>query len=155
MRTFILTGVKARYYAAAGGIVIRGSQVLLLYKHRQDEYVLPKGHVEPGETLEQTALRETQEETGFAHLQVLTNLGTLQAKYVYQDRFTVRDETYFVMQLVDEARVELNEYDDAAHDAETFNLCWAPVEAASARLSFEPARTFAARAAHWLQANPS
>jgi len=146
--------MKTRYYVAAGGLVVRAGQLLLLHKHRQNEFVLPKGHVEDGETLEQTAVRETREETGYAHVRVLHNLGTLQAKFVYQQRLTVRDETYFLMQLLDEARAAPSDYDDALHDAETFLQLWVPVEAAAARLTFEPARTFAARAADWLRANP-
>jgi 8-oxo-dGTP pyrophosphatase MutT (NUDIX family) len=146
--------MKTRYYAAAGGLVVRSGQLLLLHKHRQNEYVLPKGHVEEGETLEQAALRETQEETGYAHLRVLHNLGTRQARYVYNDRLTVRDETYFLMALLDEARLAPSDYDDALHDAETFLPAWVPVETAAARLTFEPARTFAAQAAEWLRANP-
>ena len=145
--------MKARYYAAAGGIVVRNGQVLLLHKHRQDEYVLPKGHVEAGETLEQTAVRETQEETGYAHLRLLTNLGTLRAQYTHNERLTIRDETYFLMQLADEASVEPSNYDDALHDAENFHQLWVPVVVAFDRLTFEPAKTFAARAAAWLQSN--
>jgi 8-oxo-dGTP pyrophosphatase MutT (NUDIX family) len=146
--------MKSRYYAAAGGLVVRDGRLLLLHKHRQNEYVLPKGHVEEGETLEQTAVRETQEETGYAHVRVLHSLGTLQAKFTYQDRQTVRDETYFLMQLLDEARVAPSDYDDARHDAETFIKVWVPLGSAAARLTFEPARTFAARTADWLRANP-
>jgi 8-oxo-dGTP pyrophosphatase MutT (NUDIX family) len=146
--------MKTRYYAAAGGIVVRNGQALLLHKHRLDEYVLPKGHVEAGETLEQAAVRETQEETGYAHVRVLTNLGTLRAQFVHNERLTIRDETYFLMQLADEARVEAGDYDDAVHDAENFNALWVPVDVALERLTFEPAKTFAARAAAWLQTNP-
>jgi 8-oxo-dGTP pyrophosphatase MutT (NUDIX family) len=146
--------MKSRYYAAAGGIVVREGQTLLLFKHRQNEYVLPKGHVEDGETLDQAAVRETREETGYAHVQVLTNLGTLRARYVYNERLTIRDETYFLMRLIDEARMTPNDYDDAQHDLETFHQVWVPIVDASRRLTFEPAKTFATRAAAWLQANP-
>lgn len=37
----------------------------LLMRH-PDRWDLPKGHAEPGESLRQTALRETEEETGIA-----------------------------------------------------------------------------------------
>ena len=146
--------MKTRYYEAAGGIVAHQGQLLLLHKHRQNEYVLPKGHVEEGETLEQTAVRETQEETGYAHLRVLHSLGTRRAEFIYQERLTIRDETYFIMALVDEARVAPSDYDDALHDAETFHRVWLPSESAADRLTFEPARTFVAQAAEWLRANP-
>jgi 8-oxo-dGTP pyrophosphatase MutT (NUDIX family) len=55
--------------AQAGGIVVRqngGSLSVLLVRARRDPtvWIFPKGHIEPGETAEATALRETQEEAG-------------------------------------------------------------------------------------------
>lgn len=35
----------------------------IVYREKQKDYSFPKGHVEDGETLEQTAVRETAEET--------------------------------------------------------------------------------------------
>ena len=52
---------------SCGGVVIFRGKILLLYKNYRNRYegwVLPKGTVEPGETFEQTALREVREETG-------------------------------------------------------------------------------------------
>lgn len=53
---------------AAGGIVCRvgeaGVEVLVVHRPRYDDWSLPKGHVDPGETLLEAALREVAEETG-------------------------------------------------------------------------------------------
>ena len=52
---------------SCGGVVIFRGKILLLYKNYHNRYegwVLPKGTVEPGETHEETALREVKEETG-------------------------------------------------------------------------------------------
>ena len=47
----------------AGGIAVIGDRVVVRRTSRGD-WVFPKGHVEPGETLEQAAVREMGEETG-------------------------------------------------------------------------------------------
>ena len=52
---------------SCGGIVIYRGKILTLYKSYRNKYegwVLPKGTVEPGETHEQTAVREVYEESG-------------------------------------------------------------------------------------------
>ncbi len=53
---------------AAGGVVLRptaaGPEVLVIHRQRYDDWTLPKGKSDPGETPEQTALREVREETG-------------------------------------------------------------------------------------------
>ncbi len=49
---------------AAGAVVIRDDRLLLLHEPREDRWCLPKGHVDPGESLEAAAAREVREETG-------------------------------------------------------------------------------------------
>ena len=53
---------------AAGGIVVRGSgselEVLLVHRPQYDDWTFPKGKVESGETDEECAVREIEEETG-------------------------------------------------------------------------------------------
>lgn len=47
---------------AAGGVVIRDQQ--LLFIHRNEKWDLPKGKIDKGETVEDAALREVNEECG-------------------------------------------------------------------------------------------
>ncbi len=44
--------------------VVDGERRYVLVREKNGSYGLPKGHVEPGETLAETALREIREETG-------------------------------------------------------------------------------------------
>jgi 8-oxo-dGTP pyrophosphatase MutT (NUDIX family) len=53
----------------AGGIVFRRDPDAVRYlavsaRGNNDHWVLPKGHIDPGETPEQAAIREIREETG-------------------------------------------------------------------------------------------
>jgi len=49
---------------AAGGVVERDGRVLLVHRPRYDDWTFPKGKLDPGESFEDAALREVQEETG-------------------------------------------------------------------------------------------
>ena len=54
---------------AAGGYVLNEAGELLVF-FRRDSWDMPKGKIDPGETPEQAALREVQEETGVVHLRL-------------------------------------------------------------------------------------
>jgi 8-oxo-dGTP diphosphatase len=49
---------------AAGGLVVRDGEVLLVHRPRYDDWTFPKGKTLDGETDEECALREVLEETG-------------------------------------------------------------------------------------------
>ena len=54
--------------AAAGGVVLRdgeqGPEVAVVHRPKYDDWSLPKGKLDPGESWEEAALREVEEETG-------------------------------------------------------------------------------------------
>ena len=54
---------------AAGGLVSNRRRDVLLIR-RNDLWDLPKGHQEPGENIQVTALREVEEETGIPNLEL-------------------------------------------------------------------------------------
>ena len=58
-----MSGVPPRI-EAAGGVILREGLVAVVHRGRYDDWSLPKGKLDAGETFEQAALREVREETG-------------------------------------------------------------------------------------------
>lgn len=86
-----------RIVRAAGGLVFRRTpkgklRVLLVHRPSYDDWSLPKGKADKGETPEQTAVREVLEETG-AHCRVVAPLGTNR----YRIDGGVKEVTWFAM----------------------------------------------------------
>lgn len=66
-------GNKAVREYTAGGMVwrkVNGEYQILMIQDRVGRWTIPKGHVEEGESLEETALREIGEETGLHELKL-------------------------------------------------------------------------------------
>ena len=63
----------------AGGLILRDGKVLLVSSDDK-EFGIPKGHLEKGETLEECAIREIKEETGF-DVKILHKLPALRYQY--------------------------------------------------------------------------
>ncbi len=68
----------------AAGVVLAHDtepEVFLLHYLTEGRWGLPKGHVDPGESLAATAIRETREETGFTHITLLEELGEVSYRF--------------------------------------------------------------------------
>jgi 8-oxo-dGTP pyrophosphatase MutT (NUDIX family) len=67
---------------AAGGLV-ENEKGEILFMFRRGKWDLPKGKLDPGETLEECALREVEEETGVGQLELKKFL--LQTLHEYEE----------------------------------------------------------------------
>ena len=86
---------------AAGGIVINPNQEIL-WIFRRGFWDLPKGKLDPNETIEACAIREVMEETGISHL-ILGKL-ILTTKHQYHDKYLnkeVEKTTYWYAMTTD------------------------------------------------------
>ena len=109
---------------AAGGVVMRGGRLAVVHRPKYDDWSLPKGKLNPGETWEQAALREVEEEIG-----VRGRLGREleSSHYLHKDRpKTVR---YWLMSIEEEGEFVPND--------ETDELRWVTPTEASALLTYE------------------
>ncbi len=112
---------------AAGGAVWRwvGNgilEVILVHRPRYDDWSLPKGKVDPGETDEEAAIREVREEAS-----VEARLGPELPTTTYLDRSGKRKRVrYWAM----------TASGDPAGDNEVDEAVWVPLEEARARLTY-------------------
>jgi ADP-ribose pyrophosphatase YjhB (NUDIX family) len=90
----------------AGGIVFRMTPderdiEILLIQDSKNRWTIPKGHIEPGETAKQTAVREIGEESGLKNVEVLTWLGKIHFKYRRLEKLVLMTTQVYLVQSVD------------------------------------------------------
>lgn len=106
-------------------------------------WTLPKGTPDPGETLEETALREVAEETGL-EVRIVEPLPSIEYTF-YQDGARIHKTVhYYLMAPVGGAL--------SRHDHEFERVRWVPFDEAGALLSFATERDLVAEAAGRLAA---
>lgn len=103
-------------YSTGGGVVFKGNHFLLLARPKKAEIRLPKGHIDQGETSAATALRETMEETGYADLEIVADLGFALVEFEHEGKSFRRTEFYFLMELKSDRRVQQPKQDKAQFD---------------------------------------
>ena len=128
---------EAKEIVAAGGVVVDRTRageprVLLVHRPRHDDWSFPKGKTDPGETIEQAALREVKEETGL-DCRITQNLPSL--RYSYRDRggrLRPKVVHYFLMEMV-EGKLSVN-----IHEIDAVE--WLAAREAAGRLTYQPDR---------------
>ena len=104
---------------------------------RRGVNALPKGHPDPGETLEQAATREVREETGLV-ADPVRKLGDVRYWYTLAGERVLKTVTFFEFEYVSG--------DTADHDDEVVDAGWMPLAEAPRALSYKGEAGMAAKA---------
>ena len=127
---------------SAGGLVLdrrgpgaRGALIGRLDRRGRLLWSLPKGHVEPGETEPQTAVREVHEETGILG-EVIGKLGTIDFWFVADGRRVHKTVHHFLLLATDPVSGLV--LSDA--DVEVSEVAWVPVPELAAKLAYADER---------------
>ncbi len=130
-----------RVAVAAGGVVLRagpgGPEVVLAGRVADGSWVFPKGTPEPGETIEETALREVREESGL-DVRITRPIGTMAYWFLASGQRVHKRVHFFLMAAVGG--------DLARHDLEYDDVRWVSVADARRMLSFDSYREILDRA---------
>jgi len=129
---------------SAGGVVLRqvalGRELVLGRRRRERDGVtwsLPKGTPNGGETIEQTALREVEEETGL-QVRILAPIGPIEYYFVQSGTRIHKTVHYYLMEAVGG--------DLRLHDHEFDEVRWVRTDDATTLMTFPTEREVVARA---------
>lgn len=115
---------KAVKEFTAGGMVFRrvGSDSIdiLMIQDRLGRWTIPKGHVEEGESLEQTALREVEEETGLSNLAIKDKLDKIHFFYRKEGKLIYMTTHVFLMEALGDTDALVPENSEGIVDAKWF-----------------------------------
>jgi len=81
---------------AAGGVIRKGGDILMIY--RNGMWDLPKGKAEKGESIEETAVREVEEECCVT-VNLLEKIGKTYHTYTHRNRRVLKKTYWYVMDL--------------------------------------------------------
>ncbi|MBI5391689.1 NUDIX domain-containing protein [Candidatus Woesearchaeota archaeon] len=106
---------------SCGAVVFRREaqeiKILLLFRKAHDQYAAlwdcPRGHIETGETEEQTARREVQEETGITNLKILPKFReSIDWFYMKYGKRTFKQAIYYCAETKEEKIILSSEHQD-------------------------------------------
>lgn len=87
---------KAFLFLRAGGGLVISPQNEILFIFRKGKWDLPKGKLDKGETIEECAVREVQEETGLHGARIKQHL--INTYHIYYDKtFILKETSWFLM----------------------------------------------------------
>ncbi|MCX8197635.1 MAG: bis(5'-nucleosyl)-tetraphosphatase [Candidatus Micrarchaeota archaeon] len=126
---------KAAKEKSCGAVVFReekGRRLYLILHYEEGHWDFPKGHVEKGESEEETAKREIFEETGISQLEFLPNYRDSIAYSFARDGKRISKEVVFFAAKTPQTQVALS--------SEHLGFAWLEYEEAKRRLTYKNAK---------------
>ena len=103
--------LEFKYIIAAGGIVENEKGKILLMK-RLGKWDLPKGKLDKGESIEECALREIEEETGAADLSVKSSFAETYHTYYRNEKWIIKHTHWYIVNCEDGSKLSPQEDED-------------------------------------------
>lgn len=134
---------------SAGGVVVRDGQCIVIVPTRRAAdgrkvLALPKGHIDPGETAADAALREVREEAGVEG-EIVEKLGDVRYWYMREGKRIAKSVSYFLLAYRSGAPED--------HDHEVEQARWMALEQAAEELTYKGDRRMASLALSRAQAS--
>ncbi len=96
---------------AAGGIV-KNENGKILFQYRRGKWDLPKGKLDEGETLEECAIREVEEETGLHEIHLGELIGITTHHYIEKGEKIEKETHWFAMKVSGSQKLVPQEEED-------------------------------------------
>jgi len=114
---------------SAGGVIVKDKKLLIVkVKNLSGKiaWTFPKGHIEKSETIENAALREVSEETGY-NCEIIKPLGKTQYNFRHKNKFISKKVVWFLMSPLKKIGI---------HDHEILTTRWVKINEAKRYLKY-------------------
>lgn len=120
-----------------------GIEVALVYRKKYDDWTFPKGKLDPGELLPETAVREVEEEAG-----IRVRLGRKLAVLSYKIGSGDTKEVHYWVSKVKESAIAKSKFKP---NKEIAKVEWVPISKAAKKLTYEHDRELLAKVSNWAE----
>lgn len=114
---------------SCGCIILKDNNVLLI-KHNKGHWDFPKGHIEEGETEQQTAKREVKEETNI-DVEIISEQ-KYRANYIIEDKKIDKEVIYFLAKPLS--------FEIKPQEEEVSTVKWVKIEEAVDLITYETSK---------------
>lgn len=124
----------------------------LLLQYQAGHWDLPKGHIEKGETLEDTVKREVKEETGLSNIKIVPGFKeTIKYFFRWEEKNIMKFVTFYVAETPHQSKHGAGQAPEVKISKEHIGFIWLPYREALEKLTFKNAKDIIKKANIFLE----